>query len=328
MKIQFEAVSALKCKKQDVIAALGIYCKNVDQGSITDTNQIKDYIWNAKPHCSESRQMFFYLLYGEDKTVEGFAEFAYLPTNQVLVIDYLCTSKKSNMQFYTFYHLAMQEINEELKKHQHFIRYIITELSLRKKSGTLIDQDSNYFRHLLSNENFCLLKYPYYQPPLLPDTCAEEFNLVIKPLYTDSLNSFMLTSEMYLNIVNELYLSHYLEWYKNYSDVQKTKEVLNGLLNRIRANIPNNMQSESITMIQCQLFDEGQCPKFTAENYTASRSKKKTRKKVISIGLWLSFSVITFIACIIPELSKCITNLCSFLTIVTGCATIITIKQA
>ena len=46
--LQFSVLPAIKCPKKDVIAALDIYCKTVDQGSMTDTNQIKDYIWNSK----------------------------------------------------------------------------------------------------------------------------------------------------------------------------------------------------------------------------------------------------------------------------------------
>ena len=167
MLLQFSVLPASKCSKKDVIAALDIYCKTVDPGSLTDTNQIKDYIWNFKNHCNETRSMFFYILYDQNSNVIGFAEYAYLPHNQVLVLDYLCTQQRNHMLFYNFYHMVLQEITDTLKKKGQFIRYIITELSLNQRDGKLVDLDSNYFRHLLSNENFKLLKYPYYQPPLL-----------------------------------------------------------------------------------------------------------------------------------------------------------------
>ena len=44
MELQFEVKSADKCSKRDILSALDIYCKSVDPGSMTDTNQIKDYI--------------------------------------------------------------------------------------------------------------------------------------------------------------------------------------------------------------------------------------------------------------------------------------------
>lgn len=58
---------------------------------MTSTNQILDYIYNPQNHKSEPRKMFFYLLYNVNGEVEGFAEFAYLPQNSVLVIDYIST---------------------------------------------------------------------------------------------------------------------------------------------------------------------------------------------------------------------------------------------
>ena len=165
MLLQFKVIPAGKCPKKDVLEAIEIYCKTVDSGSMTDTNQIKDYIWNPKAHSHETRSMFFYLLYGNNDIVDGYAEFAYLPKNQVLVLDYLYTRQRNHVLFYNFYHMVIQEIEETLKKRGQFVRYIITELSLAQKDGKLIDADSNYFRHLLSNENYRLLKYPYYQPP-------------------------------------------------------------------------------------------------------------------------------------------------------------------
>lgn len=114
MRLQFTVLPATKCPKRDVITALDIYCKTVDQGSMTDTNQIKEYIWNPKEHAKEKRTMFFYLMYNQNNEVIGFAEYAYLPENQVLVLDYLCTSHRNHMLFYNFYHMALNEITNEL----------------------------------------------------------------------------------------------------------------------------------------------------------------------------------------------------------------------
>ena len=159
MLLQFNVIPASKCSKKDVLTAIDIYCKSVDSGSLTDTNEIMDYIWNPRKNIDKKREMFFYILYDQKSNVVGFAEYAYLPNNQVLVLDYLCTKQRNHMLFYIFYHMVLQEITDILKKKGLFIRYIITELSLIQKNGKLIDIDSNYFRHLLSNENYKLLKY-------------------------------------------------------------------------------------------------------------------------------------------------------------------------
>lgn len=325
MLLQLKTIQAAKCPKKDVIAALGIYLKSVDIGSTTDTNQIKDYIWNAKNHRQEKRIMFFYLLYGNDNSVEGFSEFAYLPENQVLVLDYLCTRRRNHVLFYAFYHMVVQEIETMLKKHGNYIRYIITELSLTQENGKLIDTDSNYFRHLLSNENFKLLKYPYYQPPLLPNESAKEFSLAIKLMSSvDNDNLILLEASQYLSIVKEVYYYHYLEWYHNDS---KYSETIHELEKRINAEILQSKKCEPISMVQCQLFEEGQCPKFTVENITLARVRKKRWQTAILLATWILLPILVLAFCIIPQLSGITGVACSFLTIIAGIISIISTRN-
>ncbi len=323
MLLQFSILPASKCSKTDVIAALDIYCKTVDPGSLTDTNQIKDYIWNSKNHCNEKRIMFFYILYDQHNNVTGFAEYAYLPQNQVLVLDYLCTQQRNHMLFYNFYHMALQEITDTLKKKGQFIRYIITELSLNQREGKLVDQDSNYFRHLLSNENFRLLKYPYYQPPLLSFEKAEEYNIAAKLLSTNS-NDFVLNKAQYLSIIEELYMAHYLEWFRGDSSYSN---VIDELLLRIRKEMPRNETSDGIALIQCHLFEEGQCPKFTAENVTIPRQRKRKWNAIFLVFTWTLLSILTFILCFIPELNKALAVICSFLTIIPGLISLVSFRR-
>lgn len=323
MLLQFSVLPASKCPKKDVISALDIYCKSVDQGSLTDTNQIKDYIWNPKNHRDEKRAIFFYLLYDQYDSVIGFSEYAYLPRNQVLVLDYLCTRQRNHMLFYNFYHMVLQEITDTLKKKGQLIRYIITELSLNQKAGKLIDFDSNYFRHLLSNEDFRLLKYPYYQPPLLNYEKEEEFNIAVKLLSTDR-SDFVLSKAQYLSVVEELYKAHYLEWFRN--DASYT-DIIDNLLARIKMEIPKNTTSDGIALVQCQLFEEGQCPKFNAENVTIPREKRRKWKLLFFFFIWTLFSIGTFCLCVIPTFDKVSTVACSFLTIMAGIISIISFRR-
>lgn len=324
MILQFEIKPAEKCKKRDVLSALEIYCKFVDPGSMTDTNQIKEYIFNSQAHRQEPRTMFFYLLYGGDGAVEGFSEFAYLPDTQVLVLDYLCTCQRNHVLFYNFYHMVIQEIEDVLKKKGQYIRYIITELSLSQIGGKLIDTDSNYFRHMLSNENFRLLKYPYYQPPLLQHEQAQEFNIAIKLMSVDNSGLLTLDTKQYLAIVNELYRSHYLAWYKH---IPGFEPLIQQLQARIDNEIFNNKDSSPIALVQCQLFEEGQCPKFTVENVTLPRIKKRKRKTGFLIFIWILLPILTFILCVVPVFDGIATTLCSVLTIIAGIISIVSCRK-
>lgn len=94
MTVHYSVHPTFKCSRKDVINALDIYCKCVDYGSLTDTNQIKDYIWNRQAHVSEERQMFFYILLLNQKTdgraipslvLFPFAEGHHIPQVDVLV---------------------------------------------------------------------------------------------------------------------------------------------------------------------------------------------------------------------------------------------------
>lgn len=324
MVIQLKIVPAKKCPKRDIISALDIYCKAVDPGSLTDTNQISDYIWNAKDHQTEPRQMFFYLLYDSAGTVEGFSELAYLPENQVLVLDYLCTRRRNHVLFYNFYHMVIQEIEGLLQRKGHYIRFILTELSLTHVNGQLIDIDSNYFRHLLSNENYRLLKYPYYQPPLLPQVEIKEFNLAITMTGMPADSALILSRKQYLSIVKELYRSHYLAWYKN--DLH-FENVIETLLSRIEREIIQNKDTDPITLVQCRLFDEGQCPKITAENITLQRQRKKKWRIIVPLFLWGGLAILTFLFCAIPRFSDFVAASCSFLTILAGMISIISLRN-
>lgn len=318
MTLNFEVRLAAKCPKKDVISAIGIYSASVDSSSRTDTNQIKYNIWDAKNHHTGQRDLFFYLFYGNDGSVEGFAEFAFLHSSAALIMDYLCTRERNHMLFYNFYHMVLSEIESDLQRRGLFIEYIITELSLTQAGGKLIDRDSNYFRQLLSNESFKLLKYPYYQPPLQKERQAEEFNLAIKRYSSDTEGAFLLKKDRYLRIVKDIYMAHYLEWYRNDWDGNQYEKIVGDLLVRIESEFLPATALETIALVQCKLFEEGQCPKYEAENYTISAGRKRRRRKVIIILVWFMLSVITAVLCTFSVFAEWSARLCAFLTIIPG----------
>lgn len=327
MTLHFEVRPAAKCTKKDVIDAIGIYSSAVDSGSRTDTNQIKNYIWDTHSNHNDKRDLFFYLFYGNDGSVEGFAEFAFLHASRVLFLDYLCTKKRNHMLFYSFYHMVLQEIEIDLKKKGLFIEYIVTELSLARVEGRLVDRDSNYFRHLLSNEHFKLLQYPYYQPPLQSSGEPEAYSLAIKRYSTEIDDSLFLSRKQYMQIVEDIYVAHYLEWYCDLWSGEPYKQIVEALLNHIECEFPASSLPEPIAFIQCKLLDEGQCPKIEIENYTISAEKKNYHKKLAVILIWFLLSAITAVVCVVPRFTELSAKLCAFLTIISGLISIITLRK-
>ena len=325
MTLQYRVSPAINCPKKDVITALDIYCKTVDDGSLTDTNQIKDYIWNPKKHSGEERRMFFYLFYNGNNEVCGFSEFAYLPHCKILFLDYLCTSQHNHVLFYLFYHMVLNDISNELKEDACFVRYIITELSTNQVNGVLCDKDSNYFRHLLTNEGFQLSKYPYYQPPLLPSDEPREFNLAIKLIASDDSSGLFLNRKLYFMIVHEIYYSHYLEWFNCFSPNDTYTNAIKDLFSRIIAEMPNDSVAESISLIKCKLFDEGQCPKYNAQSLTLDREKAFKRGKIITMSAWGFFSVLTFILFLIDN--NLASKASAFISIIAGAISIVSFRR-
>lgn len=272
--------------------------------------------------------MFFYILYNINGDVEGFAEFAYLPQNSVLVIDYISTINRSNVQFYCFYHIAKQEIEETLKKSGQYVKYYVTELSLNQVDGKLNDYDSNFFRHMLSNENYIKLPFPYYQPPLAENIeDVQEFSLAISLNSNNSADTIYFKKDKYLQILKELYYSHYLDWFQNYCNREEYSAVLDKIYSKISNEISGDGKGSELALVQCKLYEEGQCPKISVDNITLPRLKKKRRRKIVTSSVWILFSSLTFIACIIPCLSEYTAIACSFLTIIAGIISIITAKK-
>lgn len=327
MELRYKIVPAINCSKQDVLAALQIYCDMVDNGSLTDTNQVKDYIFNEKAHRTEKRRMFFYIFYDANNDVQGYAEFAYLSDNQVLMLDYLCTKQRNHMFFYLFYHMVIEEITNMLKGKGLFIRFLVTELSLTQSNGSLIDKDSNYFRHLLSNEGFLLLKYPYYQPPLHRFEQSSAYNLAIKLNVDSGSENLLLDRAQYLSIVKEIYYSHYLAWYQSFPGGQGIAQIIKELPKRIEQEMPVSAESEAISFVNCNLFEKGKCPKYSAENMTLQSEKAKKLKTGIFAAFWIMFSLVTFIICFIPYLDNIASVICSFFTIISGLITIVSFRR-
>lgn len=328
VETSFQIKNATKARRKDVEKAIDIYVHTVDDGSDTNTNEIYDYINN---NYEENRIMFFYVLYHNGE-VEGYAEYAFLPKSSVLVIDYLCTESRNHTYFYNYYHLLLEDITMYLNNQSQHIKYIITELSLRKERDVLIDTDSNYFRKLLSMEEYTLLKLPYYQPNLNEIFRDEilEFNLAIKPIGGKTAHQLVINKEFYLSLVEELFQEHYAAWYYHRKDKETVDNYIKGLYEKILHSLPNKEEFQRISVVNCALFEEGKCKQISPDNITITKIRSKRRKTVIKIVLWFAFSIVTLIFCILQSISNCpevISNsmavIASFLTFVTGLMTII-----
>lgn len=267
--------------KNKIGKAIDLYLKTIDvESSYTNTNQIVDYIVNQ---YRDDRIMFFYNLY-KGRELYGFSEFGYLRQSQTLVIDYICTAERNPAAFGIFYSLTTCQIQKELQDKGLFIKYIVTEISLKRTNGQYSDTDSNYFRQMLLFEKFTLLNYPYYEPYFEGRTPkSAPFAIAIRD-YGDCVD-LQIDRDTYIGIITELYQKHYGDWFKKYLPETMVQEHIDSLLEKIKRKIVSNANSNSY-LVNCPLFEEGKCKQVDIQPMTVGLQIKK-RLKLYAVRAFL-----------------------------------------
>lgn len=323
MDICYSVKNATQVKQTDLIKALEIYINKTDKLSETDTNQIIDYI---EKKYKENRFMFFFVLYLNNE-VCGFAEYAYLKKSKVLMLDYLCTKERNHTLFFNFYHMIFEEIKIFLESKKLFIEYILTELSLFTDKNKLTDVDSNYFRQVLSFEQFHILNIPYKQPYFNNELKFYEHNLAIKKADSYENYSYKLGKDFYISLISEIYIEHYLQWFLHYTEEKDyLKNEFQKAICSLKNEYPMESTVESISSVNCGLFEKGICEQIKPETITLSKVRKRKFRKYIFFILWIFLSIVSIIICFFQEelnFTKYITTLSTFLTLISGIITII-----
>ncbi len=304
-------------KNKDLTEALDIYIHTVDEGSETSTVQIRDYIQNK---YNDKREMFFYILY-VNNVVVGFAEYGYLPQSEILLIDYICTRPRNHTYFYNFYHMLFEDISEFIKKKNCYIKYIITELSLKKDNqNKYIDIDSNYYRQLFTMEGFKILRSPYYQPycNMKGELSISDFNLVIKPLINGLFPKTNIDAIFYQEIMTDIYMNHYAAWYEKYMNPNDVNQFFTNLLDRVKKEFTNKIEIDDITLVNCTLFQKGLCQQVSTENITLKKKRLSYAKQWIIRILCVLFSFATCFFCYFKRFDSIETFICSLLTILSS----------
>lgn len=304
-------------KNKDLTEALDIYIHSVDEGSETSTIQIRDYIQN---NYNDKREMFFYILYVNNAVV-GFAEYGYLPQSEVLLIDYICTKPRNHTYFYNFYQMLFEDISELLKKKSYYIKYIITELSLKKDDeNKYIDVDSNYYRKLFTMEGFKILRTPYYQPycNMKGELSISDFNLVIKPLINGLFPKTNIDPTFYQEIMTDIYMNHYAAWYEKYMNPNDVNQFFTDLLDRVKKEFTNKIEIDDITLVNCILFQKGLCQQVSTENITLKKKRLYYVKQWLIRILCVLFSFATCFFCYLKRFDSIEIFICSLLTILSS----------
>ena len=198
----------------DCQEALRIYRDSTPYDVFTASCQLEHYMENPL-NDSGNRRFYFFGLYCDAELI-GFAELAYVVRTRILVLDYLSFKKQYKSKNVVFPLLNL--ILEYLSGLDY--SYVIAEVS-RRNHGKDIDSDSLFFLEMLATDGFYIARAPYYHP-ILEDNFESDFKaiLLIKPRS----NVMCMQKMTYLDIVNDIYFTHYLDGYKPFlGDVNREK---------------------------------------------------------------------------------------------------------
>jgi hypothetical protein len=235
--------------------ALSIYARTTPADIRTNTNEISAFLDNPDSPQGDRAMYFFALLFND--IIIGFAELAYLNKIRSVVIDYIAIEEhyKKNSIFYPFLNLLLDYIIKDKAD----VIFTITEISVRNQ-GSDTDQESAFFKKMLSTEDFYIIDAPYYQPYLGNNI---ESNFKCELLIKMPAPAKHIASSTYMNIIREIYFSHYFVWYSRFmndEEIERYNEHLQEQVQNIEAVIlSNEIHLTSYKATECAYFENSRC---------------------------------------------------------------------
>ena len=207
MNQKYELRPILSANENVFAESIKIYLQVMPADVKTDTNEIAYFL--EHPISPNGRRMFFFALRYQGSTI-GFAQFAYLPHQKIIFMDYLAlsTDYKKNSIFYPFFSMLMIYFNDIGLNYDYFV----TEIGAQNYDKA-VDDDSAFLRRVLAMEDFKIIDAPYRQPAL--GVNKYESNIEAHLYLKTSAPFQTISREFYENIIHEIYYEHYDQWYKD-----------------------------------------------------------------------------------------------------------------
>ena len=197
--INYELVRFKDSSDKDFQNALKIYRSSTPHEQKTNSSEIVYWV----DHQEEFKigELFFFGLKANDFVV-GYAELAYVKKERILIIDYinLDPNYRTNSNFYAFYALIINYINNESVDYD----YITKEILCRYNETHIHKEDVS----LYELENYKVVNGLYIQPQLEKNN-VESIKESLIMLYTRAGLSPVLKKGAYLHIVEVIYDYYY-----------------------------------------------------------------------------------------------------------------------
>lgn len=214
VKFEIRELHYSKEYNSDCQEALRIYRDSTPHDVFTASYQMEHYM-ETPLNDSGNRKFYFFGLYC-DAELMGFAELAYVKRTGILMLDYLSFKKQYKSKNVV---CPLLDLILDYLSYLDY-SYVIAEVS-RRNHGKDIDSDSLFFLEMLATDGFYIARAPYSHP-ILEDNFESDFKaiLLVKPRS----NVTCMRKMTYLQIVKDIYFTHYLEWYKPFEgDVNRDK---------------------------------------------------------------------------------------------------------
>lgn len=272
---------------EDLLKALKIYNDETPPEIKTDTNQILQWIEYDTNNLNFKFMIFVIYL---DEEVIGFSEIAYFHKIKTASIDYI--TFKNGYRVNAVFFAAFSLIQNFMESIGYITDYWLSEISYKNK-GQQIDKESSFLKKLISMENFGMIDMEYYQPSLgeLNYESSFEARLYVKSKASDDLQN--LSKLTVLSMVETIYYSYYLEWYRLFlssENLENYKKDLDISFQKIKNSI-----SKDPILVSIETFkNHSEESQKTSGSVPAKKIKNKIFFPLIAFLLFL-FPLVIFV---------------------------------
>lgn len=211
-------------------AALQIYVRNTPPSMRTDTNEITFWLERFTERFGSPFYVFgFY----RNEILVGYAEAAYFPSQQLIMIDYLVidAAHRGHNVFFEF----VDHLRSYLERKHPEYRYAVAEVAYG--AGRSAPSSEAVLRvRLLRLQGFQVVPVRYVQPRLSLDDIQSETSADLLVYSTESID--FMRGEAYLEIVRTIYYQYYLPWK---SIISANRQPYRSYLDRLYKDIENSI---------------------------------------------------------------------------------------
>jgi hypothetical protein len=213
-------------KDKDFVQALSIYSKYAHSSTRTDTREITYWLDN---YGNEAGDKFYVTGFYVGEVLVGYAEFAYIRGDRLLIFDYLIIEKgyrKNNVFFEFVEHLRRFVEYERLE-----FKYAVAEVGYLSYGTTPSEQCQQLVR-LFKTAGGKVVRAPYYQPRLGVDDYESEMPAVLM-LFSNS-DVEQIPRATFISIVKCIYYKHYVRWFSIHKETAEPyRESIDVLIKKI-----------------------------------------------------------------------------------------------